>query len=79
MSRGNIALTDPYVPTGMKAGVSIVPRGNVICPRRAAPVGLADLKFHDSVLCGKRRVRYLSHDHRAAPQRPGGQISIASP
>ena len=34
---GVIALTEPYVPTGMNAGVSIVPRGNEMRPRRAAP------------------------------------------
>ena len=31
------AFTEPYVPTGMNAGVSIVPRGNVMRPRRARP------------------------------------------
>ena len=33
----NIALTVAAVPTGMKAGVRIVPRGVVISPLRAAP------------------------------------------
>ncbi len=32
-----IALTEPYVPTGMNAGVSTVPRANVMRPRRAVP------------------------------------------
>ena len=34
---GSIALTVPYVPTGMNAGVSTVPRGKFRRPRRAAP------------------------------------------
>jgi hypothetical protein len=34
---GNIAFTVAAVPTGMKAGVRIVPRAVVISPRRAAP------------------------------------------
>src|SRR5450631_2104183 len=36
-SSGVIALTVPYVPTGMNAGVSTVPRPNSSRPRRAAP------------------------------------------
>src|SRR5471030_261683 len=35
ISRGSMPLTVPYVPTGMKAGVSTVPRGKVKRPRRA--------------------------------------------
>src|SRR3990167_4750369 len=34
---GSIALTVAAVPTGMKAGVRILPRGVSISPRRAAP------------------------------------------
>ena len=34
---GYIAFTVPAVPTGMKAGVRIVPRGSVSSPVRAAP------------------------------------------
>ncbi len=34
---GSIAFTVPAVPTGMKAGVSIVPCAVVMRPRRAAP------------------------------------------
>src|SRR5487761_91284 len=36
-SRGVIALTEPYVPTGMNAGVSTVPRAKVRRPRRPSP------------------------------------------
>ena len=36
-SRGVIALTAPWVPTGMKTGVSIAPCAVVSTPRRAAP------------------------------------------
>ena len=34
---GSMALTVAAVPTGMKAGVRIVPRGVAISPRRAPP------------------------------------------
>ena len=36
-SSGYIALTVPAVPTGMKAGVRMTPRGVAIAPVRAAP------------------------------------------
>ena len=36
-SSGYIALTVAWVPTGMKAGVRMFPRGVEISPRRAVP------------------------------------------
>ena len=44
-----MAFTVPTVPTGMKAGVRIVPRGMVISPRRALPLVAfrLNVKFSD--------------------------------
>ena len=48
-----IALTVPPVPTGMKAGVRIVPRGMEISPRRALPSVAIRRKAKFSVLIGR--------------------------
>src|SRR5712691_13164977 len=41
---GSIAFTVPAVPTGMKAGVRMTPRGRTISPLRAPPSVAATLK-----------------------------------
>ena len=53
-SSGVIALTVPYVPTGMKMGVSTTPRGNVRRPRRAPPSGAEQFKLHSHELHDRR-------------------------
>ena len=45
-----IALTVPPVPTGMKAGVRMVPRGMVISPRRALPSVASSLKVNSELI-----------------------------
>ena len=63
-SSGAIALTEAWVPTGMNIGVSKVPWGAVICPKRApvcfffliklqVPAGLA---VKNAFLLNKHRV-----------------------
>ena len=47
------AFTVPPVPTGMKAGVRIVPRGIAISPRRALPSVVIRRKPKFSVLIGR--------------------------
>src|SRR6516165_1564954 len=45
-ARGVMPLTEPYVPTGMNAGVSIVPRDSVMRPRRAGPSEATSSNFN---------------------------------
>src|SRR6266446_3192766 len=45
-----MALTVPPVPTGMKAGVRISPRGMLIAPRRALPSVASTLKEKASAI-----------------------------
>src|SRR4051794_24113433 len=57
-----IALTVPPVPTGMKAGVRISPRGMSITPRRALPSVARTLKLNGlaiEFLVMHRRARRL--------------------
>ncbi|GGL65787.1 hypothetical protein GCM10011392_20540 [Wenxinia marina] len=50
---GSIAFTVAAVPTGMKAGVRIVPRGVEMAPVRAAPSVACRAKEKRSVMVGR--------------------------
>ena len=73
---GYIAFTVPAVPTGMKAGVRIVPRGSAISPVRAAPSVAIDGERRSPRSCcappggaGRRRRRNRSGSRRRSRAR----------
>ena len=46
-----MALTVAPVPTGMKAGVRMTPRGVAMAPARALPSRALSVKANDRVMC----------------------------
>ena len=66
-----MAFTVPPVPTGMKAGVRMVPRGMVISPRRAPPSVARRVKVNSLLMTFAFPVSFVSSLARPASDPQG--------
>jgi hypothetical protein len=74
ISSGDIAFTVPIVPTGIKAGVLMTPRGVLIMPLRAEPSVFIILKFISP--SGKFHRRYYALFKDRRNRACGGKTSL---